>query len=89
MSLSQSRITRRRHIPAALVKGACAAGACLVMALPVHAGGCNCIAEQLGMVYLLLNVAQDQKLVEKHGKKDGSLVFAIVHSVMWLLALDT
>jgi hypothetical protein len=41
------------------------------------------------MVYLLLNVAQDQKLVEKHGKKDGSLVFAIVHSVMWLLALDT
>jgi len=29
------------------------------------------IAEQFGIVYLLLNVAQDQKLIEKHGKKLG------------------
>ncbi|MCC2955798.1 ABC transporter substrate-binding protein [Massilia sp. IC2-477] len=29
------------------------------------------IAEQFGIVYLLLNVAQDQKLIEKHGKKQG------------------
>lgn len=29
------------------------------------------IAEQFGIVYLLLNVAQDQKLVEKHGKAAG------------------
>jgi NitT/TauT family transport system substrate-binding protein len=29
------------------------------------------IAEQFGIVYLLLNVAQDQKLIEKHGKKNG------------------
>ena len=29
------------------------------------------IAEQFGVVYLLLNVAQDQKLIEKHGKKQG------------------
>lgn len=29
------------------------------------------IAEQFGVVYLLLNVAQDQKLIEKHGKKRG------------------
>jgi NitT/TauT family transport system substrate-binding protein len=29
------------------------------------------IAQQFGVVYLLLNVAQDQKLIEKHGKKAG------------------
>ena len=29
------------------------------------------IAEQFGIVYLLLNVAQDQKLIEKHGKAEG------------------
>ena len=29
------------------------------------------IAEQFGVVYLLLNVAQDQKLIEKHGKAQG------------------
>lgn len=29
------------------------------------------IAEQFGIVYMLLNVAQDQKLIEKHGKKQG------------------
>lgn len=29
------------------------------------------IAEQFGIVYLLLNVAQDQKLIEKHGKAQG------------------
>ncbi|WP_016836079.1 ABC transporter substrate-binding protein [Herbaspirillum lusitanum] len=29
------------------------------------------IAEQFGVVYLLLNVAQDQKLIEKHGKAAG------------------
>jgi len=29
------------------------------------------IAEQFGIVYLLLNVAQDQGLIEKHGKAEG------------------
>ncbi len=29
------------------------------------------IAEQFGIVYLLLNVAQDQALIEKHGKAQG------------------
>ncbi|MBP1318021.1 ABC transporter substrate-binding protein [Herbaspirillum sp. WGmk3] len=29
------------------------------------------IAEQFGIVYLLLNVAQDQQLIEKHGKTAG------------------
>lgn len=29
------------------------------------------IAEQYGVTYLLLNIAQDQKLIEKHGKQQG------------------
>ena len=29
------------------------------------------IAEQFGVVYLLLNIAQDQKLIEQQGKKNG------------------
>jgi NitT/TauT family transport system substrate-binding protein len=29
------------------------------------------IAEQYGVTYLLLNIAQDQKLIEKHGKAQG------------------
>src|SRR5690349_17044193 len=29
------------------------------------------IAKQFGVVYLLLNVIEDQKLVEKHGKESG------------------
>jgi NitT/TauT family transport system substrate-binding protein len=29
------------------------------------------IAEQYGVTYLLLNIAQDQKLIEKHGQKAG------------------
>lgn len=36
-----------------------------------HAEGKLRIAEQFGIVYLLLNVAKDQKLVEKHGKAAG------------------
>ncbi|MBB3196814.1 ABC transporter substrate-binding protein [Roseateles terrae] len=40
-------------------------------ALPTHAEGQLRIAEQFGIVYLLLNVAQDQKLIEKHGKSEG------------------
>jgi NitT/TauT family transport system substrate-binding protein len=36
-----------------------------------HAEGKLRIAELFGVVYLLLNVAQDQKLIEKHGKQQG------------------
>lgn len=44
----------------------------VLAALPLaHAEGRLRIAEQFGIVYLLLNVAQDQKLVEKHGKAAG------------------
>jgi len=39
--------------------------------LSAHAEGRIRIAEQFGIVYLLLNVAQDQKLIEKHAKAAG------------------
>ena len=38
---------------------------------PAHAEGTISIARQFGVVYALLNVAEDQKLIEKHGKKNG------------------
>ena len=41
------------------------------LASTAHAEGQLRIAEQFGIVYLLLNVAQEQKLVEKHGKAAG------------------
>jgi NitT/TauT family transport system substrate-binding protein len=45
--------------------------AALVAAAPAHAEVKIRIAEQFGVVYLLLNVAQDQKLIEQHGRKNG------------------
>lgn len=39
--------------------------------LPAHAEGKLRVAQQFGIVYLLLNVAQDQNLIEKHGKALG------------------
>jgi len=45
----------------------------LTLALPskAQAEGKIRVAEQFGVVYLLLNVAHDQKLIEKHGRKQG------------------
>jgi len=43
----------------------------LAFVAPAHAEGRIRIAEQFGVVYLLLNVAQDQQLIEKQGKKLG------------------
>jgi NitT/TauT family transport system substrate-binding protein len=45
--------------------------ASLALASPAHAEGKLRIAQQFGIVYLLLNVAQDQKLIEKHGQQLG------------------
>jgi NitT/TauT family transport system substrate-binding protein len=45
--------------------------AVVTLANAAHAEGKLRIAEQFGVVYLLLNVAQDQKLIEKHGKQQG------------------
>ena len=39
--------------------------------LAAHAEGQIRIAQQFGIVYLLLNVAEDQKLIEKHAKAAG------------------
>src|SRR3982751_6435562 len=36
-----------------------------------HAEGKISIAQQFGIGYLLLDVVQDQKLIEKHGKAQG------------------
>ncbi|NIF79714.1 ABC transporter substrate-binding protein [Paraburkholderia sp. Cy-641] len=38
---------------------------------PAHAEGRIRVAEQFGIVYLLLNVARDQQFVEKEGRKEG------------------
>lgn len=38
---------------------------------PAQAEGRIRISEQYGVTYLLLNIAQDQKLIEKHGKQQG------------------
>src|ERR1700712_308784 len=43
----------------------------LATATPARAEGTLRIAEQFGVVYLLLNVARDQKLIEQEGKKAG------------------
>lgn len=55
--------------------GAVAAGAVLAASLAAPAAhakeGQLRIAQQFGIVYLLLNVAQEQKLIEKHGKSRG------------------
>lgn len=45
--------------------------AALSLPLPASAEEQLRIAQQFGVVYLLLNIAQDQKLIEKHGKADG------------------
>ncbi len=45
--------------------------AIVVVAAPARAEGRIRIAEQFGVVYLLLNVAQEQKLIEKHAKASG------------------
>lgn len=70
MKSSQSRAARRGPVIRKLgLTGLFAAA--LAAAAPAHAEGRIRIAEQFGVVYLMLNVVQDQKLVEKHGKKDG------------------
>jgi NitT/TauT family transport system substrate-binding protein len=47
------------------------AGALLCTPATARAEGKLRIAQQYGVVYLLLNVAQDQKLIEKQGKARG------------------
>ncbi len=60
---SASTLTRRATL-AILTAG-------LALTGTAHAEGRLRIAEQFGVVYLLLNVARDQQLIEKHGKQQG------------------
>jgi NitT/TauT family transport system substrate-binding protein len=57
-----------RLIPRAI---AAALALSFAVAAPAQAEGKIRIAEQFGVVYLLLNIAQDQQLIEKHGRKNG------------------
>ena len=50
---------------------AAAAALALGLSANARAEGRIRIAEQFGIVYLLLNVAQDQQLIEKHGRRQG------------------
>ena len=54
-----------------LFKRTIAASLLFGFAAAAHAEGTLSIARQFGVVYALLNVAEDQKLIEKHGKKNG------------------
>jgi NitT/TauT family transport system substrate-binding protein len=54
-----------RSVLSSLVIGISIAVAAMAMAPPAHAEGRIRIAEQFGVVYLLPNVAQDQKLIER------------------------
>ena len=58
-----STLTRRTTL-AVLTAG-------LALTGTAHAEGRLRIAEQFAVVYLLLNVARDQQLIEKHGKQEG------------------
>ncbi|RZL58068.1 MAG: ABC transporter substrate-binding protein, partial [Variovorax sp.] len=60
-------MNRFTRIAASIATGA----ALLTAGLAAQAEGQIRIAEQFGVVYLLLNVAQDQKLIEKHAKAAG------------------
>jgi len=53
-----------RSIAAALALSA-------AMAAPAQAEGRIRIAEQYGVVFILVNIAQDQQLIEKQGRKNG------------------
>lgn len=68
MSLSILSTTLKRRAAAAVLT---VLGASLALTGTAHAEGRLRIAEQFGVVYLLLNVARDQQLIEKHGKQQG------------------
>ena len=69
------RLFNRRTLGRKTAAALTAAGLLTVglgLSAPAHAvEGQLRIAQQYGIVYLLLNVAQDQQLIEKHGKAQG------------------
>ncbi|MBM2769326.1 ABC transporter substrate-binding protein [Burkholderia anthina] len=68
-AFSRTTLSARRALAATLTAALAFAGAGLPQA--AHAEGSIRIAEQFGVVYLMLNVARDQQLIEKEGRKAG------------------
>lgn len=64
-------LPRLSRLAAAIGLGAALLTGTLVAPASAQAEGEIRIAEQFGIVYLLLNVVRDQQLIEKHGKQDG------------------
>lgn len=65
MRKTLSRLAAGIGLSASLIAGS------LVAPAAAQAEGQIRIAEQFGIVYLLLNVVRDQNLIEKHGKEQG------------------
>jgi len=71
MSERRFKLSSPRRLSTALTLAASLLTAGLATSGTAHAEGQLRIAEQFGVVYLLLNVARDQHLIEKHGKEAG------------------
>jgi len=71
MSLSIPFIPRLGRLATAIGLGFSLLAGSLAAPAPAQAEGEIRIAEQFGIVYLLLNVVRDQNLIEKHGKEQG------------------
>ena len=72
-ALGGARRAWRKRLLASVLSVSTAFAALTTAVLPgtAHAEGTLRIAEQFGVVYLLLNVAREQQLIEKAGKRDG------------------
>ena len=70
MTQRASTSTLRRRFTGALAASTLLVAAAYAPAAQAKEGELR-IAQQFGIVYLLLNVAQEQKLIEKHGKAQG------------------
>jgi NitT/TauT family transport system substrate-binding protein len=71
MSKSNSFVPKIGRLAASIGLGFSLLAGSLVAPTVAHAEGEIRIAEQFGIVYLLLNVVRDQQLIEKHGKEEG------------------
>ncbi|KPB14157.1 ABC transporter substrate-binding protein [Pseudomonas amygdali] len=71
MSKPAPFLPRFSRLAAAIGLGVALLTGTLIAPASAQAEGEIRIAEQFGIVYLLLNVVRDQQLIEKHGKQDG------------------
>ncbi|QHF03753.1 ABC transporter substrate-binding protein [Pseudomonas asturiensis] len=71
MSTTDTPTSRLTRLAAAIGLGVTLVAGSLLVPATAQAEGEIRIAEQFGIVYLLLNVVRDQHLIEKHGKEDG------------------